>query len=216
MLRTNVKASAITNLTDARYFAALEVNWLGFSLTPGEDNYVSPQVVHAIKEWVDGPKICGEFGLQSPAEIITAIQLLNLDAVQLSPVSEMDALVELHGHAPIIREIIIDLETDPENLVAQLEAEQAMVIAFLLNFDKNGIGWTTLEGHPKLTPAFLKTLTSSLPILFSMDFQPQELNLLISEVAPLGISLQGGMEEKVGFKSFEELDELFDQLQILE
>ena len=49
MLKTKVKASSITNLTDARYFAAWGVNWLGFDLRQGSDTYVQPQLVHAIK-----------------------------------------------------------------------------------------------------------------------------------------------------------------------
>ena len=37
---------------------------------------------------------------------------------------------------------------------------------------------------------------------------------LIEEVRPYGISVQGGAEEKVGFKSYDELDVFFDQLEI--
>ncbi len=68
MLKTLVKASNITNLTDARYFSALEVEWLGYHLEKGAETYIEPQNIIAIKEWVEGPKTVGEFGLQSKAD----------------------------------------------------------------------------------------------------------------------------------------------------
>ena len=50
---------SITNLTDARYFSAWEVEWLGFNLSQGEENAISPLQVAAMREWVEGPKIVG-------------------------------------------------------------------------------------------------------------------------------------------------------------
>ena len=66
MLKTKIKANSITNLTDARYFAAWEVEWLGFNLNPGES--IALQQVPAIKDWVDGVKIVGELSQPSPEE----------------------------------------------------------------------------------------------------------------------------------------------------
>ncbi len=82
MLRTKVKASSVTNLTDARYFAAWEVYWLGFDLDPHSERHVSPTAFEAIREWVDGVEVTGEFNLQSPEEIREAVEVLRLDAVQ--------------------------------------------------------------------------------------------------------------------------------------
>jgi len=84
MLKLSVKASQITNLTDARYFAAREVEWLGFNLDTGSENAIPPQQISAIKEWVEGPKIVVEFGLQSPDEIKQAVDYFDLDAIQVA------------------------------------------------------------------------------------------------------------------------------------
>ena len=93
-----IKASSINNLTDARYFAAWNVEWLGFSLQAGSSNYTRPQDVKEIKEWLVGPKIVGEFGIgQSAEEIKTSVELLNLDAVQLNMFTENEIAKNLEG-----------------------------------------------------------------------------------------------------------------------
>ena len=214
MLRIKVKASSITNLTDARYFAAWEVEWLGFCLDPADERYVRPQVVNAIKEWVDGPKITGEFGLQSAADVKAAIELLGLDAVQLSPVMETQALIDLQSTVPLIREIVIERDADADELAHQLEMEQPLVSAFLLNFDKNGITWADVRNGHVFSVDFLRDACNLYPVLLSLDAGPGLLEELLEDVRPLGLSLRGGEEEKVGFKSFDQLDEIFEQLEV--
>ena len=61
MLKIKVKASQITNLTDARYFAAKEVEWLSFDFTEGSSTYIDPMKARAMFDWVEGPCIVGEF-----------------------------------------------------------------------------------------------------------------------------------------------------------
>jgi len=36
---------------------------------------------------------------------------------------------------------------------------------------------------------------------------------ILTEINPIGITIRGGEEEKVGVKSFEEVDELFEMLE---
>ncbi len=72
-----IKANSIQNLTDARYFAAWNVTWMGFSLEPGSEQYCAPQDVQEIKGWLVGPQFVGEFGLsQTAKEIRAAVELL--------------------------------------------------------------------------------------------------------------------------------------------
>ena len=56
-----IKASRLTNLTDARYFAAKDVQFLGFNLEAGTPGHLDPMYMRAIREWVQGPVILGEF-----------------------------------------------------------------------------------------------------------------------------------------------------------
>lgn len=213
MLRTKVKASAINNLTDARYFAAFEVEWLGFQLDPAGEHYVQPQVVKAIREWVDGVKIVGEFEMQSAAEIQTAMEMLQLDAVQVGMLTTVETLIELQSPRPVIKEIVVETGTGPADLQEILDPFVPHCAWFLLNFDKNGISWNQLQaGLPGLQLRDVQSLCAQYPVLLSLDLTPDELPVVMDTLSPAGFSFAGGEEEKVGYKSFDELDELLEQL----
>jgi len=62
MLATKLLASGITHLTDARYFAAWEVDFLAFPVGEGVEEAISWDYLHALREWVEGPTIVAELG----------------------------------------------------------------------------------------------------------------------------------------------------------
>jgi len=108
VLKTKIKAAQISNLTDARYFAAWYSEWLGFCCDTTSPNYVSPELLHAIRDWVEGPQIVGEFGAQDATQIREAVEALNLDAVQVGFFYDAAQLETLHD-LTVIREVVIDL-----------------------------------------------------------------------------------------------------------
>ncbi len=56
--KIKVKVNKIEHLTDARYFAAAGVDYMGFQLdAPGTNNEEEIRKIAAIKEWVSGPQI---------------------------------------------------------------------------------------------------------------------------------------------------------------
>jgi len=213
MLKTKIKASSIANLTDARYFAAWEVKWLGFNLDPGSEEYVSPQAIKAMKEWVDGVEFVGEFGIHSPQDILTAVEMLELDAVQLSPFTAPEDLVDLKDQT-IIREMIVEKSTNEADLHDQMLLWAPYVRYFLLNFDKNGITWPDLQQGLPLSLSFLQDLCSSYDVILSIELDQNNVEEVLENLHPYGINLKGGAEEKVGYKSFEELDAIFEQLEV--
>ena len=214
MLKTKVKASSVTNLTDARYFAAWDVEWLGFNFDVGSETYIQPQAMQAIKEWVDGVKIIGEFSLQPFEEILSAADLLELDGVQLGPFTPSDTLRALHeNEAPILLEAVVEEAGKLEEATAGFAAMAPYVEAFILNFDKNGISWKSLQGG---TLKYLMELCLDYPVILSLDFDAGTLEEALESLQLYGINVRGGAEEKVGFKSFDELDELFEALETYE
>jgi phosphoribosylanthranilate isomerase len=69
-LRTVVKVSHISNLSDARYCAGMGVEMLGFAVTPSQPAYTPPQVFQDIRGWISGPKIVAElYGISGPHAI---------------------------------------------------------------------------------------------------------------------------------------------------
>jgi phosphoribosylanthranilate isomerase len=214
MLKTKVKASSITNLTDARYFAAWEVEWLSFNFNSGEDTYISPTNMKAIKEWVDGVKIIGTFNLHSAEEIASAVELLELDGVEVSPFIPVEDIELLHRQEiPVLQEIIISTADDLMQINQTLAERSTFVEYFILNFDKNGMAWEDLtEEHINN----LMQLCQRFSILLSIQYSSADVLLqILDQIKIEGICVQGGAEEKVGFKSFDELDDTFEALEVL-
>ena len=60
-LKTFVKISNVTNLSDARYCAGMGVDLIGFSIDPDSDFYVSPEKAVEIAEWLAGVEFVAEF-----------------------------------------------------------------------------------------------------------------------------------------------------------
>lgn len=74
-LKTKVKVSHISNLSDARYCAGMGVEILGFQVIPGLDNYVAPEVYQDFRGWVNGPTIAAElYGLSDAAQLKGVIE----------------------------------------------------------------------------------------------------------------------------------------------
>ncbi|MBK9013452.1 MAG: hypothetical protein IPM82_04875 [Saprospiraceae bacterium] len=213
MLKTKIKASAVTNLTDARYFAAREVEWLGFRFSGGPESSISLMAAKAIAEWVDGVKIVGEFDFATAAEIEDANNLVHFDAVQLGMFTPADTLKKLPS-LTFIKEVVVENITTEDDIMAHFQEFDEYCAYFLLDFTKAGIGWAKLQLGGNLSLGFLNHLFEQYKIILSLDFRPNETLQVLETIQPEALSLSGGQEEKVGLKSFEELDEMLDQLEI--
>ncbi len=208
----HIKTSGIANLTDARYFAAKEVQFLGFCLDNADENFVQPLVVKAIKEWVEGPQILGEFGMQSTEEIADSIDNIGLNAVQLSFFSQANTDF-LRTKTKIFREIIVEKTTSAAEIWQNIEHFGAQSDALLLDFEKNNISWTDIVKSQAFSVELLQRACQKYVVFLSLKFSASQLSGIISTLEPAGISLKGGEEEKVGVKSYDELDEIFDVLE---
>ncbi len=206
-----LKASSISNLTDARYFAAWNVEWVGFCLELGDPNYATPQDIQEIKDWLVGPKIIGEFGVGQSAEAINAsIELLQLDGVQVSPFVA-DSVLDQLTETTIIKEWVLEDWQGMEIFANQCQILEGTVDYFLLNLQKSGMSWKMLQAHqPALE--LLIILCQQYKIIVAIDCPATELQHCLEVLKPYGLNLQGGAEEKVGMKVFDDLDEVFDVL----
>lgn len=207
MHRTKVKASGVTNLTDARYFAAREVEWLGFPVGNG----ISALAAKAIAEWVDGVKVVAELDFPDAGELESVASQLGLSAIQVGMFTPVTALATAAVAVPFIKEVV------PDGLsVADLTAHFAEYAPhcglFLLNFSKAGLNWADLKKGQTIPTSALQALLAQYPTLVEMDVAAADLPEMLSALQPFGLSLSGGAEEKIGFKSFDDLDEMLDVL----
>lgn len=207
-----VKASTITNLSDARYFAAqFTVEWMGFCLDEGNPDYMPVHVVKALSEWVEGPKITGEFGLQDEAVILNAIGDIGLKAIQLPMFSNIPT-GRIKSEVEVIQEIVVEKNAESNILNALLEQMSARADYILLDFVKNSWSLTELLHHKSVSLDWLQRSCQQYKILLAADFQPAQLQSLTEAVSPFGLSIRGGEEERPGYKSYEELNAIFDTL----
>jgi phosphoribosylanthranilate isomerase len=207
-----IKASEVSNLTDARYFSAWRVEWIGFCLIPGHTAEVSPSELLAIKEWIAGPKIVGEFPALVDADTLDQyIEKVELDAVQIGQFTPFEEVSHLDGRIGIIREQVIEQLDELAVLEDQWRQWASLVDCFLLDLEKNNISWDMIKGDAQAL-AYLKSLCHVFPVMLSLRFQPEDLNEIEKVLKPYGISLKGGEEEAVGLKSFDDLDEIFEIL----
>lgn len=196
-----IKASTITNLTDARYFAAKEVNFLGFNLEEGTPGYLDPMYMKAIREWVQGPKIIGEFDRTPAAVVREAATFYGLDAVQ---VTRADDLALLEGLDVVV---YVPAKTEVAAVRAIFEAVSG-VNFFLLDFSQIAGAETLLLENA----AAWRDLFAAFPTLLQLDVPADTLPHLLEALQPAGLALRGGEEEAVGVKSFGEIDAVFETL----
>ena len=210
MLKLKIKASQITNLTDARYFAAKEVEWLSFNFVEHTDNYIEPMRGRAMFDWVEVPHIVGEFdGFDADAVNFYA-ENWGLKAVQIGQKTEVFDVKSAY----ILKEITVESHTTADILRGLLSPFKNMVAAFQLNFDAQNVSFSDIKNNKcALDLADLSSLCAAFNIILNIDFQLVELEDII-DLKPFGLSLKGGEEERVGVKSYDELDEIFDKLEI--
>lgn len=216
MLATKVLASGITHLTDARYFAAWEVDYLAFPLGDGVEEAISWDYLNALREWVEGPEIVAEIGKVDDGEAWTEILTTNNIKTVLLHEDSADSIAEQMKAAGIsvIRELNIDQFQKGDDVEASI-AEHPATDLFILSFED----WVTYkdvaEGAIFSTEA-LDRISGTHQCLLQINLagkDPQE----IKEQHPIaGFAVRGSSEEKVGYKSFDDLDDLFEGLEVFE
>ncbi|MAT54534.1 MAG: hypothetical protein CMN32_08625 [Saprospirales bacterium] len=209
MINISVKANAVTNLTDARYFAARGVDWMGFVLEPGQEDAVSKEQFETIRGWVDGVKFVGEFDLTPADEILALATELKLDAVQVGMFAERDPLMKLKG-LTVIKEVVIAEDMEETDILEHFLDYSPFCEYFLLDLRKSGITWTQIENKELYPLSMFQNLCKHNKVFLDIEMSAANLPAIIGTLKPYGICVTGGSEEKVGYKSFDELDEIFD------
>ena len=189
-------ATRITTLTDARYFAAREVGFLAFRIEEGMDGFIDPMLVKAIKEWVEGPAILGEFERFSAEAVRETVAFLGLNGAVVGAAFSTKSLFELGG-LRVFREIS---EKNPARLAAQMAVEKALVEAFLIDADHFSTG-------------FLSEMAAQFPVFLKTSASPEDILSLVEAIKPAGLIFTGSEEEKTGLRSFDEIEAVFEALE---
>ena len=195
-----IKASSVTNLTDARYFAAKTVDYLGFNIEAGNPTYIDPIYVKAIREWVEGPGIVAELSSVSGPVLNETAAFYGFDAVQTTNAAILSELT-----TPALLQVVISPEMDMDAIRGTFQQTHAFVRHFILDWATHNVDWSS-QAH------FWRDICSKYPILLHLNGRADDIVGALNETGAAGLSLIGGEEERVGVKSFDELDDIFDLL----
>ena len=189
-LKTLVKVGEITNLSDARYCAGMGVEMLGFNLNPHAESYISPEQFREITEWVAGVKFVGELENVDEGTFREALSDYPVDLVQIT--SAQSSLI-FDIDLPVILSI-----SSKENALGIMEKIG------------EGVGYYLLDSH------FDQAANASgkFPLLLGGPINPQNVIQLLEKSDIKGIALKGSVEEKPGFKDYDQLADILEALEI--
>ncbi len=201
MLRTFVKISGVTNLSDARYCAAMGVDMLGFAIDPLLPGYVEPDQFRAITEWVAGVALTGETTALAenppPGKMAYAVAWLQAS----------------HADWPALRKLgwklicqVAWTENDTfRDFQARYAATAPHVDYFLLESDM-----AQLTGEVKY---HLRQVAEQYPVLLGFGISKDTILTVLSEMPLTGIALRGGHETRPGQRDFGSLAEILELLE---
>lgn len=200
-LLTKVKISSITNLSDARYCAGMGVQYLGFNFFKGHESYIAPDIYREITSWVSGPEFIGEFEGADPAYIHELLAGLDIDCIEVTRPENLQEL-SLSGK-PVILKADLSQYASLSDLESDLKFAINLVSFFLI----------TNSGQSVIQLADIYALGRQYPILLGYGIDSSGIRELIKQTGIQGIAVQGGSEEKVGFKDYERLADILEALE---
>jgi phosphoribosylanthranilate isomerase len=197
-LQTLVKVGNITNLSDARYCAGMGVELVGFVMDKFSDDYVPAEKLKEIQSWLAGVQIVGETQSSDYDEIATLLQTYEIDILQISDSALLPKISALG------KPIILKLESDSAYIEDYLKLYNSFVIFFLI------------EGQ-ELTDFFLyhlKEYAFDNPVILGLGITADNVQQVLRETPIKGIALKGSHELRPGYKDYDELSEILEQLEM--
>lgn len=176
MLSKKIIVQNITNLTDARYFAAWGVDYLSYNMNTDSPYFIPFEKIKEISDWVAGPKT-----------------LVESNAIEFLEGVDGNILGDMYSSLPVTKEAFFRTTLSEVkkglpngNYIVKIKESN---LAEINSLDKQKLLGYTI---------FLD--------ITELDFK------YLNELPNYGLIIQGGDEEKVGVKSFDELDILYDWL----
>lgn len=183
-------ATDIANLTDARYFAAWGVDGLAYNFGDASANSLNSDQLKEITEWVEGPTTIIKLdGLEIPEGLSEVTKQLNIKNIIVGPFIDTKMLPAFDKIYRICT--LEDGWQEGENLILSFSQE--------------------MSNSTDQQIAKIKSLTEDNEVYLDANFSSLDLPQ-IEQLGFTGIILKGGEEEKVGFKSYDELDDILEAL----
>jgi phosphoribosylanthranilate isomerase len=186
-LKTLVKVGCVTNLSDARYCAGMGVDLLGFRVIAGSNHYIDHTLFQQIRGWLSGPKMVAEcYGISEKTNIAEIISQFAPDYIELN-----------------LREYL--LFKDAFSLPFIVDISEADILPASEKFTNATYFITNKIELPESVPA-------GKPIIFKTH-QKENVSSILSSNLFAGLALDGTAEIRPGFKTYDELADILEQLE---
>lgn len=209
MLATTVLATGLTHLTDARYFAAWGVDYLCFTLDPAAPEAITLDYVTALREWVAGPTVIVAPGPRPTPALLDACRAAGLTHLYVDWGADLAAL-NAAGFRCIVRLPVAGYD-DGDTVRERIGECATAAAATVVDFTDGGITLADLRGGRPFPAGFL----ANTGVLVDLDLNGEDPRQVVSALGLGGLVVRGSSEEKVGYKSFDDLDDLFERLEVL-
>ncbi|MCB0514441.1 MAG: hypothetical protein R2798_00080 [Chitinophagales bacterium] len=203
-----IKATAVNNLTTARYFAAIGAEWIGFNFDAKYARAIDTQIAFELMTWLSGPRFVGEMGDLPLETINTLADELQLGVIQTNIYLEKNALsptVEA-----VIRRIPLDLlSLQAEDLHQIVESESGIAQFFI---DAGHLHWEQVKhAAPEIARALVE-ICAKYPVILGIKPLYEDIAVALKNLPIIGISVESGEELSTGMQDFEAIDILLEKL----
>jgi len=178
MNRNQILVRNIKHLTDARYFAAMGVDWMSMELNTEETSFMR---WHTFRDWVEGVKLA--------AEITTVDEMLL--AKVIIDAKPHGIVFHQTGESEGLPELQLFFDTTAFDVEGEFPECSIRIITY----------------HPMIDMLSFLDLDPQTTFL-QADWTPDMLSALLEAGYKGGICFSGGEEDATGMRDYEQMDEL--------
>lgn len=203
-LKTFIKVSNISNLSDARYCAGMGVEMLGFAVEQDTEHYITPQAYQEMIGWLSGVEFVAEFTRSNLEQINEIIEQYPAHAFQ----TENEAVLEKILHNKQSQ----DIETLPIKIL--FRAQDLLLLQKVAEKYASVVSFFILAEVQNYEIGMIEPLAQKYPILLEGFSNLAEVEKFLQKTAVKGFVLQGSKEIAPGLKDFDNLAEILEGLEI--
>ncbi len=198
-LKTIVKINEVNNLTDARYVAGMGVDMIGFNIDKDDPQFVGKEKYFEIRSWISGVQIVGEINAFDKRQLEQVLEEFKPDVVQTTSIDTLKLLKDMKFPC-IFKAFVFEYEKLEFLKLARNHPD------FLL-LEKPGEEITEMEDNQ------IRTLCREFNVLLSYGVTPENVNDLMKKYDLSGFGLFGGDEVRPGYRDFEDLADILENLE---
>jgi len=184
--KLKIKAGNISHLTDARYFAAYGIEWMGFNFKSNDPQKIEIETAITIIDWIEGPEIIAEFDALDLDYIFQICNQLQINNIQLP--------IEYFTNDLSDYEVLWKGSIEKVNQIESISNQFLIENVGDINALKN-------------------SLQKNANVIVSLDDNLEKSKSILNLPTLKVIEICGSSEDEIGVKAYDAINDLFDFLE---